>query len=177
MVTIHNVQQGTEEWHRLREGLYTGSGADKLLKFGAIDYSKSEDGSFTGNFWTRRGHILEDEAIELYEQIMDIKVDRVGFVTNSKYPTAGYSPDGLAPIQLIEVKCFDVPEHKKLLAGDINLKVLAQCHFGQLITERPYVHLLAYNPSKELDVLDQFKIITIKPKRAIQQNFRRRLKS
>lgn len=176
MITLHRVEQGSKAWRELRADLYTGSNADKVLKFGAIDYSLTDNEEWQGNFWTRRGHILEDEAIELYEQIMDIKVDRVGFVTNSKYPTAGYSPDGLAPIQLIEVKCFDIPEHKKLIRGDINLKILAQCHFGQLITELPYVHLLAYNPSKKLDVLDQFKIITINPKRAIQQNFRRRLK-
>lgn len=172
MIEIHNVEQGTDEWHELRAGKYTGSNADKLLKFGAIDYSLTDTGKFRGNFWTKRGHILEEEAIELYEAIRKVEVDRPGFVTNSAYPGAGYSPDGLLPDKLIEVKCFDTDKHFDLLLGNIPLKVLAQIHFGLLICEKPAAHLLAYNPTVE-DPKLALKIIEIKANRNVQANLKR----
>jgi hypothetical protein len=69
VITVHEVEQGTEEWQLLRIGKYTGSNAHKLLKYGARAYSLTEAGNFSGNFWTKRGHMLEDEAIELYQEI------------------------------------------------------------------------------------------------------------
>lgn len=186
MVTIHRVEQGTPEWLALRAGKYTGSGADKVLKFGAIPYSLANSSDFKGNFWTKRGHILEEEAIYLYEQITKNAVDRPGFITNSKYPSAGYSPDGLAGATLIEVKCFDVKAHQELLNVkkfiDIPLKITAQIFFGLLIAELPQAVLLAYNPSKDENgqpvfaVKDQLRIITIKAQPRIAANFRRILK-
>ena len=119
MIKVHEVSQGSEAWHELRAGKYTGSNAHKILKFGAIPYSLTETGNFKGNFYTKRGHILEVEAIELYEAITGLKVDRPGFVTNDLYPSAGYSPDGLLDDQLIEIKCFDKKEHMKLIKYDI----------------------------------------------------------
>lgn len=176
MITYHQVLQGSEEWQNLREGLYTGSNADKLLKFGTIDYALSQANTFKSNFWTERGHMLEEEALELYANILKVSVERVGFVTNDKYPDCGFSPDGLSGNHfLLEVKCFDEPEHRKLLAGEIPFKVLAQIHFGLFITDRSYANLIAYNP-KMKEVKDKFKIIPIAPKRSIIANFRRILK-
>lgn len=172
MVTLHDVEQGSKEWEELREGLYTGSGADKLLKFGTIDYALLHTNGFRGNFWTERGHMLEEEAIDLYERIFKIPVDRVGFITNDKYPDCGYSPDGIVNDVLIEVKAFDEPEHNKLLEGEIPFKTLAQVYFGLFITEKKMAHLIAYNP-KMKDIKDKFRLIPIKPKRSISSNFRR----
>lgn len=177
MIQIHQTDQGSESWLELRRGLYTGSNAHKLLKHGAIDYSLNEGaGTFKGNFHTRRGHILEDEAIELYQKIKNIDVLRPGFVTNTKYPKAGYSPDGLTDSLVIEVKCFAEKKHMQLYNGDIPLEVLAQVYFGMLICEKPAAHLVIYNPSLDPDkytVKEQFKIIEIKNRRAVMQNFRR----
>lgn len=185
MITIHDVEQGTPEWLALRKDLYTGHNAHKLLKHQGLvkvldgvvsPYAISEITGFKGNFWTKRGHILEDEAVELYEAITGTSVNRAGFVTNSIYPTAGYSPDGLPPIPVLEIKCFDIPEHMQLIKAKIKLEILAQIHFGLLITGRPFAHLVPYNPSEELAVEDQFKIITIKADRQIANNFRSKLK-
>lgn len=180
-IKIHDLEQGTEEWKALRAGKYTGSGAYKLLKFATskkvIDgdvtsYSLAEITGFKGTFHTRRGHVLEDEAIELYEAIMKVKVARPGFVTNSKYPECGYSPDGLAPQPLLEVKCFQESEHMKLIKGEIKLEVMAQVQFGLLITERPFAHLLPYNPEIE-NPKEAFSIITIKANPRALANLRR----
>lgn len=191
MITIHNIEQGTPEWLKLRENLYTGNGAEKLLRHHgqmkyvdgvASAYALAEITGFGGTFWTRRGHELEDEAVELYEAIEGVKVDRPGFVTNNKYPTCGYSPDGLPPTVLLEVKCFDVDHHLVLVNAkkieDIPLKILAQVHFGLLITERSEAHLIAYCPKKDdngkplLPVEQQYRKIVIKARPQVKARFR-----
>ena len=142
MVRHHEVSQNSEEWLQLREGLYTGSNADKLLAGdGAIKivdgsisgYASAESSGFGGNFHTKRGHILEEQAIEIYEAVTGRVGLKAGFVTNSKYPRCGYSPDDIHPDRTVEVKCFIVEKHLKMYEGDIPRKVLAQCHFGMLI--------------------------------------------
>lgn len=184
MIAYHYVEQGSKQWKIDRVGKYTGSNAEKLLgSFGASEYAKAIEDSFRGNFWTKRGHALEDEAIEIYEAITKTKILRnedglkVGYITNSKYLNCLYSPDGLPPIPILEVKCFDIEKHLQLIHAktedDIPLKIRAQCHYGTLIGERPYAHLVPYNPSKELAVKDQFRIITIKANKNIQNNFKR----
>jgi hypothetical protein len=183
MIQIHEIIQGSDEWLKLREGLYTGSNADKLLSFSshvkivngiASSYALAEITSFRGNFFTKRGHILEDEAIELYEDITGHQVSRPGFVTNTKYPNCGYSPDGHDDTLGIplEVKCFNEAKHRKMFAGDIEMKVLGQIHFGQLLWEKKGARLLIYNPDIEDDKFC-FKIIEVKYNRNIQNNFKR----
>jgi hypothetical protein len=178
MITFHFVEQGSEQWHIDRNDMYTGSGAEKTLKFGAIEYSRSKPTGFGGNFWTKRGHLLEDEAVELYETITKTKILRndkgikVGYITNSKYPGCLYSPDGVPPLPIIEVKCFDVPAHMELINGNIPMKIEAQVQFGLMISERPYAHLIPYNPKIE-DPKKAFKIITIKANKAVHANFKR----
>lgn len=174
MITIHDVEQGSPEWHALRDPLYTGSNADRVLRFGLIEYSKNAGGSFAGNFYTRRGHILEDEAIELYEEITGHTVSRPGFVTNSKYPTLGYSPDGYDETLGIplEVKAFNEAKHLAMFKGDVPMKVEAQIHFGQFVWEKKGARLLVYNPDVE-DPSLCLGIIDIRFNRAINNNFKR----
>ena len=182
MIQVHDIEQGTDAWQQLREGLYTGSGADKLLKHSgsikvvngvASAYALSEITGFNGNFHTKRGHILEDEAIELYEQIKKVTVDRPGFVTNSRFPTCGYSPDGVRHDRTIECKAFEPKKHMEIFDGAIPLKVLAQCHFGMLICGKKLCDLIIYNP--DLEAREAFKVITIRYNPSIAQNFRRKL--
>lgn len=176
MITLHDVEQGTKEWHDLCEGLYTGRNADKLLKYGTIEYAITHINGFGGNFWTKRGHLLEDQAIEIYRRIRKMEIKKVGFVTNDKYPDCGYSPDGWPGDALPEVKSFDEEHHMQLMKAktteDIPFKILAQVYFGLFITELPVAHLMPYNP-KMKKVADRFKIIEIRPKRSITANFRR----
>lgn len=172
MITLHSLLQGSPEWHQARKGMFTGSNAHKLLgSFGASEYAKAIEQSFTGNFYTKRGHLLESECIEFYEAITKTSVATCGFVTNSKYPTALYSPDGLTDSLVVEVKCFNEKEHMKIYNGDIPLKVLAQVYFGMMICEKKAAHLVIYNPS--LEAKDALKIIPIKYNKAIADNFKR----
>lgn len=180
MITTHDVEQGSDAWHALRDGLYTGSNADKLLKHGtatksvngiASKYALTESSEFSGNFHTKRGHLLEEEALELYSIIHKIEVSRPGFITNSKYPNCGYSPDGMTDKALLEVKCFSEAKHNEIVNGRIPLKIMAQIHFGLLITEKPTAFLIAYNP--KLDPKVALAIIRIKPRPAVLSNFKR----
>lgn len=176
MVTIHDVQQGTPEWQELRRGKYTGSNAHKLLKFGKIPYSRTEDTGFRGNYYTKRGQALEPEAIELYEAITGHAIRRPGLVTNSRYPGCAYSPDGFdeavpSSVCLLEVKCFNKAKHLAIAKGEIPLEVLAQVHFGLFICDLGEARLILYNP--DLDVKLALKILTIKRSRSIDNNFKR----
>lgn len=199
MITIHEVEQGTEKWKNLRDNLYTGQNADKLLshsgKLKVIDgvvsaYALTEITGFSGNFYTKRGHILEDQAIDLYRKInkCDVSVSpEAGFVTNSKFPTCGYSPDGLRVDRTIECKAFNKDKHMKMFKGDIPLKVLAQCHFGMLICGKKICDLVIYNPDFAKKLLEDgsvnpdynpkyaIKIITIRWNPSIAKNFKNKL--
>jgi hypothetical protein len=199
VITYHYIEQGSQEWLDAREGKYTGSNADKLLSnIDDREYAKAKQTGFGGNFWTKRGHLLEDQAIELYEEIKGVKVIRnedgmkVGFVTNSLFPLGLYSPDGLLEDRNLEVKSFSVSEHLKLIAAP-SVKVLAQVHLGMVITGKRLTDLIAYNPmfaKKKIEngqgeMIDNphydpklaLVIITIRYDPAIANNLKRRLEA
>ena len=193
MITFHYVEQGSEQWHIDREDKYTGSNADKLLGgIGVHDYAKAKKSEFKGTFWTKRGHALEDQAVQLYERIHAVSVDRPGYITNSKYSDCLYSPDAVDQIPIIEVKSFDIPQHLKLIEShkehDLPLKIRAQIHWGLFISERAYAILIPFNPvfsKKEIDGIPNklydpkkaYKEIIIKRNKDINANFKRILRN
>jgi len=151
-IIIHDVEQGSPEWHELRKGKYTGSTAMRLLQGKPLP----RDYEFQGNKHTKRGHMLEHIAIMEYERQTGIKVLRPGFITNTAYPIAGYSPDCIAGDTLLEVKCLNGEAHEKLASGKIPLEYLCQIYFGMVICGLPNAKLLAYNPEYQdsLTILD-----------------------
>lgn len=165
MITIHDdIEQGSDAWHEARKDKFTGSNAYKLLSsFGAGDHAKSVTSDFKGNFHTKRGHLLESEAIELYEQISGQTVQTCGFVTNDAYPNALYSPDGLTDSHVIEVKCFSEAPHLAIYKAEdwmsVPVKILAQIYFGMMICEKQAARLIIYNP--RLDTQRAFRYIDI----------------
>lgn len=177
-ITVHNVAQGSAEWLEARVGKYTGSNAYKLLSsFGATAYAQAIHDSFEGNFYTKRGHLLEDEAIELYEAIYKTSVERPGFITNDDFPTCLYSPDGIDGDYLLEVKCFNKDKHTRIYNGDIPLPIKAQIHFGLLITGKKKGILIIYNPEftrgDNPEPRKAFKCIAISRNPMIAANFKK----
>ncbi len=173
MVTIHtDVLQGSAEWLQAREGKYTGTSAGKLLKYGIIEYSKTTSNTFNGNFFTKRGHLLETECIGLYETIRRCHVDRPGYITNDQFPDCLFSPDGMTSDIIIECKAFNELKHMSIYKGDVPFEIQAQIHFGMLITELKQAKLLIYNPDLD-NPKEAFKIIDIPYNRNIQNNFKR----
>lgn len=167
MIEIHDVKQSTPEWHELRKGKWTGSRAIKLLQ----GKSLPDDSAIVANKYMRRGTLLEPIAIREYEHNYETDVLRVGFVTNSKYPNAGYSPDGITGDVLLEVKCCNGLRHEALVNGEIPLEYLAQIHFGMVICELKSARLLAFNPEYN----EQLTIIEISADQAIIDNIKNRL--
>lgn len=168
MIVFHAVKQGTPEWLEIRKGLWTGSKALPLLQGKPIP----NDSSGYQSWAMRRGHILEPLAIEEYERRYKRAVARPGFVTNTVYPNAGYSPDGLDGGWLLEIKSFNGDRHEELVRGDIPLKVLVQIYFGMIVTGKRKARLLAYNPECE----EQLTVVNIPYDKIIGANIRKKLR-
>lgn len=168
MIIWHDVKQGSPAWRKLRENLWTGSKAINLLQDKPLPF----DYGFEGNRYTKRGQTLEAIAIREYERVTGRKTARPGFVTNTVYPNAGYSPDGIDRRTLLEVKALNDDRHDKLVAGDIPLIYLVQIFFGMIITGCRKAKLLAFNPERE----QQLTIIDITYDKLIGTNIRKKLK-
>lgn len=168
MIIWHDVEQGSKKWKMLREGLWTGSTAIRLLQGKML----LPDPDWDGNDATRRGHALEVAAIREYERKYNRKVLRPGFITNSVYPNAGYSPDGIDAGWLLECKALAGERHENLVAEKIPLIILVQVLFGMIITDKRKARLLAFNP----EYGQQLVVIEIKYERIIGDNIRRKLR-
>lgn len=169
-----DIEQGTEEWLAFRENKFTGSNAGRLLTYGATTQAMAHNSNFKGNFYTRRGHLLEPEAVALYEQIKGVEVGHTGFVTNDRYPNCLYSPDGFTNDRVIEVKCFN-PKRHLACAKNPDVGILAQCHWGQMIMELPRTDLVFYCPDSSLKPEDMLIIVPVEYSQAVQDNFRKKL--
>lgn len=168
MIVYHDVEQGSDEWLELRKGLWTGSKALRLLE----GKSMPKDYVWGGNNATRRGHALESVAIREYEREYKTKVSRPGFVTNTVYPNAGYSPDGIDGNWLLECKALNGIRHEELVAEKIPLIYMVQIYFGMIITGKRKARLLAFNPEYE----KQLTVIEVKYYKLIGDNIRKKLR-
>lgn len=147
--TPQEVPQGSDKWHEVRNGLITGTDAYDLLMGKSVQeiLRNKKAQHFYGNWYTRRGHYLEDEGREIYAQTHS-KVTPVGFVVNSEYPKAGYSPDGFTKEGLWEHKAFNETKHL-VVYESLTPQIIAQTQFGMLICNKPWCDLVLYNPSIE----------------------------
>jgi len=163
---IHDVEQGSEEWHNLRAGIPTASEFSKLVTSTGKeskslgDYAmvlaaekfagKMVDG-FAGNAYTERGKELEDEARADYEMTMQQPVVEVGIVTNDFMQYAA-SPDGMVGDNgMVEFKCKIAKEHIKTILyyekhGKAPTDYIAQTQGQLFVCEREWVDLMFYHP-------------------------------
>ena len=176
---LHDVQQGTPEWHALRAGIPTSShfseiltaggkpsrSADKLIGRCLFFWATGEPTGSASSSFMERGLELEEEAIGWYEITRQVDVERVGFVTTDD-GWAGCSPDGLLndfphlPDQKyhldsggLEVKC---PSAEVFMLASVNPDAYAATHKQQIqgnlwITKRKWWDLLVFNPHPKLD--------------------------
>lgn len=169
MIIWHDIEQGSPVWHKFHDNLWTGSVAVKLLQGKPLPAWST----FEGNRHTKRGKMLEVVAIREYERKYRHKVSRPGFITNSVYPNAGYSPDGIDGGWLLECKAFNGKRHDELIAGKIPVEIWVQIYFGMIITGKRKARLLAFNPENER----QLTVIEIEYDKAIGNNIRSKLKT
>ena len=129
-IQVHDYQQGSQEWLDARLNLVTCSNALLLIEKGkqaclSANRDAAERLSPNGNPYAERGHVLEEEVRSALNDDLIKKglvLRETGILTNSDYPDAGYSPDGLVckqgdPIEkymaIVEIKSYnDIVERK-----------------------------------------------------------------
>jgi len=169
VVTNHNIDQNTDLWLELRKGKVTASNAYILLTKGKNAAISANNGGGGENFWSKRGHILEGEAIEIYESVTGKKVEIIGFITNDKYPDCGYSPDGYK----LESKSFKSEKHLACI-NELPIEVYCQVQFGMMIAEWDDIDVILYNPDIEDSKLC-FKVINVKRDEKLIKRFEKKL--
>lgn len=181
------VEQGTQEWLELRKGRITCSNAATLMARGKnFCLQANEDAADritpNGNNYAERGHVIENETrdnLNAFLQPFGLKLVTCAFITNSDYPDAGYSPDGLiVPLDVddwtkeenfipAEFKAYNdvvvrqkeggekVLVHKNKHHKAVNdfdevpVEARAQCQMEMLITEADKLCLVLANPDAE----------------------------
>lgn len=165
MTIIHEMQQGTPEWHEIRKGKMTASHAQEIGNNGkgletyvyeilAGEFSSGEVDFYT-NKHMERGIELEESARSIFGLENDCIVKQVGFIEYNEY--VGCSPDGLIGEDGgIEIKCHEDVRHFKMIIGgakEIESKYIWQIQMNLLITGRKWWKYVAYNPNFEKSLL------------------------
>ncbi len=161
----YDVEQGSETWFNLRLGIPTASEFSKIMTPAKMELSKQADeyallklseimtgeyqGIFEPTYYMERGKILENEAIEAYEFQNEVKVQRVGFVTDDS-KSFGASPDFLVGNDGCgENKCLKGANHLKYLIkyDEIKAEHKTQVQGQLLIAEREWCDWNIYHPT------------------------------
>jgi len=164
---IHNVEQGTDEWHALRAGKPTASEFKKLvttkgepsksmgpyaLQLAADLYAGEPLDKWGGNEWTERGHEMEDRARAYYELTFpDRIVSQVGFITDDD-ERVGCSPDSLVDDEgMLEIKCLKASNHVAVVVfyarnGRLPADYILQPQGQMLVAERAWCDSLFWHP-------------------------------
>lgn len=162
---IHNFEQGTPEWFKVRKGKMTASHATAIGNCGkgldtyitelmAEFYSSGEKINFS-NEDIERGHELEEQARSIYELNNDCKVEQVGFIEHNKF--IGCSPDGLIGEDGgIEIKCLNDKNYFLHLIDEkqeIDSGHYWQVQMNLLITGRKWWDYVIYNPNYKNSII------------------------
>lgn len=164
---IVTCDQGTDEWFRARMGIPTASefatvmakgrsGGDSktrqtyLYKLAGEVLTGQPMESYS-NAHMERGQVMEEEARTLYQFMVDVDCERVGFIRSGR---KGASPDSLVGADgMVEIKT-KLPHLmiETLLRGEFPPEHKAQCQ-GQLwVAEREWIDIAVYWPGLPLFV-------------------------
>jgi len=173
MKKVHNVEQRSDEWFKLRgKYILTASEAQAIGNQGkgleslcwdklAEKYSSAIRENFV-NKELERGVELEPQAISIYELKTGNKVDKIGFVTDDKISkVGGASPDGaIKEDGNLEVKCFADTKYFKMIVEfnrtgtfEIESGYVWQMQMQMLFTDTKWTDFLAYNPNFKQSLL------------------------
>lgn len=158
---VIDCEQQTPEWFLARTGIPTASNFDKIIttkgeeskqrtkylyQLAGEIVSENKEMMFQSSAMLR-GVELENEAIELYEMIHGVDIEKIGFCLDNT-ENYGCSPDGLIGGDgLIEIKCPNMATHVEYM---INNKIPAtyyqQVQGQLLITDREWCDFISYYP-------------------------------
>lgn len=161
---IHNVAQGSQEWHELRVGKITSSRLKKLTKSDNLDlmdeliaeqelgYADS-DGYINADMQWGIDH--EPLAIAEYERITGNKTTVIGMLQSDEIPLLTVSPDRLVGTDgAVEVKC---PSTK------VHIRYIRQNQLPNEYKEQVWQYFLVHNDLKWLDFVSFDPRLTRKP--------------
>jgi putative phage-type endonuclease len=160
---MHHIEQGTDEWKRLRLGKVTASRICDVMAKTKTGWGASRAAyaaqlvceRLTGciqdgytNAAMQWGTATEPEARRAYEFFVDRDVIQVGFVDHPTIKWAGCSPDGLIGEDgLVELKCPTPATHiETLLNGNFADKYVKQALWQMACTGRRHCDLASYDP-------------------------------
>lgn len=160
---VHDVQQGSTEWLRLRCGIPTASNFSNILTKSGKRSASAEKYMFAllaekmmghprfefMSEFMKRGIEQEERAVAKYEYLKDVETFPIGFITNDTQ-TIGASPDrGIKQLErnLLEVKCPKDETHAMYLLGSGSVfdeyRVQA---YGQLwVAEKDVTDVISYH--------------------------------
>ncbi|MBO1325379.1 YqaJ viral recombinase family protein [Acetobacter sp. TBRC 12305] len=158
---IHNVEQGSEAWHKLRLGIPTASEFSRIItpdgkpsprakEYAArlvaeIILGRSMDADKSHIEAIARGKELEPFAALAYEFEMGLITQKVGFVTNDA-GTIGISPDRFVGNDgLVEIKCPYPTKHVLYSTCGFEKHYIAQVQGQLLLAEREWNDRVSYS--------------------------------
>ena len=162
-MTTEVMEQGSDEWLRVRMGKVTASRvADVVAK------TKSGWGASRANYMAQLiaerltnvpaesftnaamqwGTEKEPEARDAYAFLRGVSVETVAFVEHPKILMSGASPDGLiGDAGLVEIKCPNTATHiETLLNGGVAGKYVTQMQWQMACTGRAWCDFVSYDP-------------------------------
>lgn len=164
MKNVHLCEQGTPEWFALRCGIVTASEMDSVMAKGKGNAESKTRRTYmlkligerlTGdvaesftNAHMERGKVMEAEARDMYSLVTNATVEQAGFIRNGE---VGYSPDGLPPGGLLEIKTKLPHLHLDcLLRDEVPPEHKAQVQCGLWVAESEWLDFVSYWPKLPL---------------------------
>jgi len=160
---MHDIVQGTPEWHALRLGKVTASKVADVVAKTKTGYAATR-ANYAAQLITERltglptegftnaamqwGTETEPEARAAYEFNRAETVVEVAFVLHPTIGDSGASPDGLVGDDgLLEIKCPTTATHlETLLGGSVPGKYVTQMMWQMACTGRQWVDFVSYDP-------------------------------
>ena len=157
------VEQGSDEWKRMRLGKVTASRISDMMSktktgwgAGRANYrSQLVAERLTGtaadayvNEAMEWGTAMEAEARAAYSFFNGVDVEQAAFVPHPEIEMAGCSPDGLVGVSgIVEIKCPNTATHIETLRGrSVPGKYLLQMQWQMACTGRLWCDFVSYDP-------------------------------
>jgi len=158
MIARKDIEQGTEEWYKIRWGKVSGTRAKSLFTKGddllytllseITEPFELEDGYTSDDM--QRGKDLEPLARRALSDYIGTPLCEVGWLQSSEHEISGISIDGISEDETItaEIKCPGSKKHiETLLAGIIPLEHVHQCLHSFSVNPKLQAHyFLSYRP-------------------------------
>ena len=161
MIVIDDIEQGSDEWRKMRSSIPTSSCFDKIItsKGEPSKQSKaylntlvaehiigSKLDTFSNHHMDRGGEV-EPQARAYYEFQTDTEVQTVGLVFKDESRMVACSPDGLMPDRGLEIKCPAAhTQVEYLIRGKLPAKYVAQVQGSMWITGLTKWDFLSFHP-------------------------------